>query len=125
MYAGDISGLRFHSVPVLSESSLSNVRRNFSKQDCGLFGTSGQLQIGSNGRDEYLLYILTEKFGVHVWDLPNFSLQVHVLSDTLLKNSRRFWMRSVKGRGISISRCRDTTKQCMMADRSIDWIMKS
>jgi hypothetical protein len=95
------------------------------KQDCGLVGTSEQLQICSNGRDEYFLYILIGKFGVHVTDLPNFELQVNVLSDALLKNSPRFWMRSDKERGICISRCRDTTKQNVMVDRSVDWIMKS
>jgi hypothetical protein len=43
-------------------------------------------------------YILIEKFGVHVRDLPNFELQVNGLSDTLLRNSPRFWMRSDKER---------------------------
>jgi hypothetical protein len=68
---------------------------------------------------------LIEKFGVHARDLPNFELQVNVLSDTLLKNSSLFWMRSEKERGICISRCIDTTKESVMADRSVDWIMKS
>jgi hypothetical protein len=95
------------------------------KQDCGLVGTSRQLRLCSNDWDEYLLYLLIEKFGIHVRNLPNFELQVNVLSDTLLKRFPRFWTRSDKERGICISRCRDTTNQNVIADRSVDWITKS